>query len=230
MAKEKYKLGNITLEFIAVSLLFLAAIFIFGYIADEVVLDKEDLFDTAVSQFFAPLQSPAVYKVARMITFFGSSMFFLPAYALLVLYFLWQRKRAYAIDIALVGISSTLLLRLAKNIFKRQRPEHPIFTALTNYSFPSGHALSSFIFCSVLIYIVWNSRVKKAWKWIWSVLLFLFALSIGISRIVLRYHYPSDVLAGFCLGFAWALFSLWILKKIRSMKKDNLPEQQAKDY
>lgn len=209
-----------------VSLLFAAALFLFGYLADEVVLEGEDLFDTRVFQALEPLATPAVLSAARVITFFGSSLFFFPAYTLLVVYFLWRRKRAYALDIALVGISSTLLLHLMKNIFRRQRPDHPIFEALTNYSFPSGHALSSFIFCSVLVYIVWNGRLPLAWKWVLAVLLFLFALAIGISRIVLRYHYPSDVLAGMCLGFAWALFSLWLLKKIR--RTQHQPAQQAK--
>jgi len=148
---------------------------------------------------------------------------------LLILYFLIRRKRSYAIDIASVGISSTLLMVVLKNTFQRQRPNHPIFTALTNYSFPSGHAVSSFIFCSVLIYIVWNGHMKAAWKWILSILLVLFAVCIGISRIVLRYHYASDVLAGFCIGFVWALLSLWLLKKFRRSHRNAEPEQQAVD-
>lgn len=225
MKKENDNVRNISVELVLVSLLFVAAIFLFGFLADEVVLEKEDLFDTTVFHFFAQFATPAFISIAHVVTFFGSSYFLFPAYALLILYFLLQRKRAYAFDIALVGISSTLLMMVLKNIFRRQRPDHPIFKALTNYSFPSGHALSSFIFCSVLIYIVWNGRLQQPWKWVLSVLLFLVAVCIGISRIVLRYHYPSDVLAGMCLGFAWALLSLWLLKKFRRTQKQ--PEQQA---
>jgi undecaprenyl-diphosphatase len=217
---------GISLKLILVSLLFIAALFLFGYIADEIVLEKEDVFDTQVFRFLESYATPPVLRAAKFITFFGSSLFFLPAYSLLVLFFLVRRKRALALDIALVGLSSTALLHLLKNLFRRQRPDHPIFSALTNYSFPSGHALSSFIFCSVLIYIVWNGRWPAVWKWTLSVLLLLFAFAIGISRIVLRYHYASDVLAGFCLGFVWVLFSLWLLKKIRRRTPDQ-PEQQA---
>ncbi|MER3470732.1 MAG: hypothetical protein C4330_05215 [Chitinophagaceae bacterium] len=50
-------------------------------------------------------------------------------------------------------------------------------------------------------------------------LLLFFSISIGISRIVLRYHYASDVLAGFALGYAWVLFSLWLLNKILKAQK-----------
>jgi len=226
MKKKSDKASAISVKFLLVSLLFVAALLLFGFIADEIVLEKEDLFDTHVFDFFAQFRSPAYLQAARTLTFFGSSTFFLPAYSLLVLYFLMKRKHAYALDIALVGSSSMLLLTVLKNSFRRQRPDHPIFAALTNYSFPSGHALSSFIFCSVLIYIVWNGRLKQGWKWLLSVLFFLFAICIGISRIVLRYHYASDVVAGFCLGFAWALLSLWLLKKIRGNRNQTQPQQQ----
>ena len=225
MQSKIEKPGWITLELLLVSGLFLVALFLFGFLANEVVLEKKDLFDTAAFRFFEPFATPAMLRFAKGITFFGSSYFFLPAYSLLVLYFLFRRRRAYALDIALVGVSSTLLLRLLKHLFRRQRPEHPVFDALTNYSFPSGHALSSFIFCSVLIYIVWNGKLQKIWKSLLSFLLLLFALCIGISRIVLRYHYASDVAAGFCIGIAWALLSLWLLKKIR--RRTVQPEQQS---
>jgi membrane-associated phospholipid phosphatase len=218
MKKETKNVGALSIKLVLISLLFIAALFIFGYVADEVVLEKEDIFDSRVFHFLAQFATPAFIKVAHAITFFGSTYFFFPAYTLLVLYFLFRRKPAYALDIALVGVSSTLMMTFLKKIFHRQRPDHPIFKALTNYSFPSGHALSSFIFCSVLIYIVWHGRLSKAWKWTLSILLFLFAISIGISRIILRYHYASDVLAGMCLGFAWAMFSLWLLRKFRHHK------------
>jgi undecaprenyl-diphosphatase len=225
MQQKKETPGWISLEVVLVTGLFLAALFLFGYFATGVVNQQKSGFDAKAFQFFEPLATPALLKVAKGITFFGSSYFFLPAYSLLVLYFLVKRKTAYAIDIAVVGLSSTLLLRLLKHLFRRQRPHNPVFEALTNYSFPSGHALSSFIFCSVLIYIVWNSGLKKGWKALLSGLLFFAALCIGISRIVLRYHYATDVAAGFCIGVVWALLSLWLLKKIRLRTKQ--PEQQA---
>ncbi|HEX2607298.1 MAG TPA: phosphatase PAP2 family protein [Flavisolibacter sp.] len=102
-----------------------------------------------------------------------------------------------------------------KNIFRRHRPEFPLFKELSSYSFPSGHALSSFVFCSVLIWLTWQTHWKPGWKWVLTILLVAFSISIGISRIVLRYHYASDVVAGFSLGFAWVLLSLWVQQKFR---------------
>ena len=107
-----------------------------------------------------------------------------------------------------------------KEFFHRKRPDLPLIRTLDNFSFPSGHALSSFIFCSVLVYLVWKGGLYTAWKWALSVLLILFSISIGISRIVLRYHYASDVIAGFCLALAWVIFSLWLEKKLTSRKTE----------
>jgi undecaprenyl-diphosphatase len=212
--QEKKETRKISLKILVVPLLFIGALLLFGFLAQEVVIENEDLFDSRVFQFFKSYTNPTVISVMKFISFFGSPKFFLPAYSVLVCYFLWRRKRRYALDIGIVGVSSTLLMFGLKNVFHRPRPEFPILDRLTNYSFPSGHALCSFIFCSVMIYIIWNTNWKAGLKWLLSTFFFLFAVSIGISRIVLRYHYASDVLAGFCLGFAWALFCMWLLKRI----------------
>lgn len=223
----KKKIGEASLKLVLVSALFIAALFIFGFLVDEVVYENEDLFDSRVFHFFAQFSSPAFINAMHFLTFFGSTYFFFPAYLLMILYFIIVRKKNYALDIFIVGASSTLLMLGLKNIFHRKRPDLPLFKALTNYSFPSGHALSSFIFCSMLIYIIWNGKWQQSAKWIASVLLLLFSISIGISRIVLRYHFASDVVAGFCLGFVWSILSLWILKKISAKRLHNKNAQQA---
>ncbi|MDB5252379.1 MAG: phosphatase family protein [Flaviaesturariibacter sp.] len=210
----KKETKKVSLKILAAVLLFALALFIFGFLAQEVVVENEDLFDSHVFAFFKSYTTPQVVRWMAFLSFFGSPKFFLPAYAVLVAYFLWRRKRRYALDIGIVGVSSTVLMFSLKNVFHRQRPEFPLLARLTNYSFPSGHALCSFIFCTVMIYIVWNTQWKAGLKWVLSLFFFFFAVSIGISRIVLRYHYASDVLAGFCLGFAWALLCMYVLKRI----------------
>jgi undecaprenyl-diphosphatase len=129
-------------------------------------------------------------------------------------------RKTDGINITIIAVTSSALMFGLKEFFHRKRPDLPLIRTLDNFSFPSGHALSSFIFCSVLVYLVWKGGLRKAWKWILSVLLILFSISIGISRIVLRYHYASDVIAGFCLALAWVIFSLWLEKKLTSRKTE----------
>jgi undecaprenyl-diphosphatase len=195
--------------------LFLFAVFFFAYLAKVVVIGKQDLFDTNVFNFLSSYTTPFVIEVMKVITFFGSATFLLPAYILLVLWLWFKKKqRRLALDVTLVGLSSDLLKLALKNGFHRHRPDLPLLESLKSYSFPSGHALSSFIFASILIYVLWKEDAKPVWKWILSILLILFSIAIGISRVVLRYHYASDVIAGFCIGFSWVLLTLWLLNKI----------------
>ena len=211
---EKRRIREISFKTIAVSALFFLSIFLFAFVAHEIVFQKQDLFDTKVFSFLNPHSTDGFIKLMRVVTFFGSSYFLLPAYIILVLWLWRKRKRNDAINISALGISSFALKAILKQLFQRERPDLQLAEQLTNFSFPSGHALSSFVFCSVLIYLIWKGNLHMGWKWFLSVLLILFALSIGISRIVLRHHYASDVLAGFCVGFVWVILSFWVENKI----------------
>ena len=211
---------EIEIKTLLVSLLFIISLFVFGYLAHEIAGENETGFDNKAFQFFAAFDSPKFISVNRTLTFFGSTFFIIPAYILLIA-LLWSiHRRSDAINVLIVAASSTLLMLALKTLFHRHRPELPLLKALTNYSFPSGHALSSFIFCSVLIYLIDKGPLDIKWKWLFSILLILLSMAIGISRIVLRYHYASDVLAGFCLGFAWVIFSLWLERKLTSRKTE----------
>ena len=212
---------EIPLKLILTGLLFFTAVFLFAYIAKVVVLGKKDLFDSNVFAYLKSHTTPSVIEWMKGITFFGSELFLLPAYIVVVALLFFVKQKRLALDIAIIGISSDLLKLLLKNSFQRQRPDLPLLESLHSYSFPSGHALSSFIFFSMLIYVLWKEKLHPAWKWMLSVALLLFSFLIGISRIVLRYHYASDVIAGFCFGFSWVLLSLWLLNKLHFWFRSN---------
>lgn len=213
--KIKVLLKQISLEVFAISLLFLTALVLFAYIADEIVLENNTAFDTAVMNYVRTHETPLLIKTMTVITFYGSAQFLLPAYILLIIFYLIKKNSAYAIDIAIIGISSTAVMFLLKNIFKRHRPAIPVIKNIVGYSFPSGHSLSSFIFCSVVAYLIFQSLLKKPLKYISTFLLLLISLTIGLSRIILNVHFASDVIAGFCLGLVLVLLSFSIIKKIR---------------
>jgi undecaprenyl-diphosphatase len=209
-------IAEIEIKTILVSVLFIASLFIFGYLGHEVVGENETGFDDKAFHFFASYSNHSVITVSRIFTFFGSTYFIIPAYIILII-FLWLiHRRSDAINVLIIAVSSTLLMLGLKQFFHRHRPPLPLFKALTNYSFPSGHALSSFIFCSAIIYLIDKGKLNVKWKWIFSVLLILFSIAIGISRVILRYHYASDVIAGFCVGLVWVIFSLWLERKLTS--------------
>lgn len=224
LSKKKKILEVISLEVLLVSVLFIVSIFAFAFLAKGVVEGKEKKFDNSVFSFFDQFSTPHVISVMRVISFFGSIQFLIPAYIIMIGYFIMRKKYRNAVDVAIIGITSSALMFALKSIFHRQRPDLPIIKGIYTYSFPSGHALSSFIFCSILIFIIQNGVWKKLYKWIVSILLLVCSIIIGISRIILRAHFPTDVIASFCLGIVWVIVSLWLLKKINRqyMIKQNL--------
>jgi undecaprenyl-diphosphatase len=212
--QSKTLLQRVSVEILILAALFLGSLFLFSYIAHEAVFEQEDVFDTRVHTYLLAHTTPELIEVANGFSFLGSSLFLMPTYILLIgLLIVFQRKR-YALDVSIVALSSFLMMQLLKQVFHRKRPDLPIIKAIHTYSFPSGHALSSFIFCSILTYLVWQGKARAVFKWMLTVLLLLLAIGIGISRIVLNVHFATDVIAGFCLGVMWATLSFWIIRKI----------------
>jgi membrane-associated phospholipid phosphatase len=162
----------------------------------------------------------------RTITFFGSAEFLTVGYILLVLWFwLIKRKNLFAMHVAAIVITSSLLTAFFKNIFQRVRPLDPLIEPLKNYSYPSGHSSLGFIFYGLLAYLIWRSNIRPAYKYIIAGLLILFSLLIGFSRIYLRIHHTSDVIAGFCQGLVWLSISIWFLEKRANNMQDEISKK-----
>lgn len=127
-----------------------------------------------------------------------------------------QRLLAWIWVSGLVG--NSLIAHGLKQFFRRERPvfEAPLLVE-NNFSFPSGHAMTSILLYGLLAYVL--SRQLPAYRAIhrhfivWSVT-FLGGL-IGTSRLVLGVHYPSDVLAGWSVGSAWLAFLVLLAEGLR---------------
>lgn len=221
----QHLLKRIPAEILALAIAFLVSLLVFSFIVHEAVYEREDVFDQSVTRFFAAHASPGFIAAMKIITFFGSSTFLLPAYIVVILRYILAKNYQTAIEIAVIGSSSTALMFALKQLFQRQRPQLPILQGISGYSFPSGHALSSFIFCTLLIYLLRKEKLAAAPKNLLTALLLLCAMLIGLSRVVLNVHYATDVIGGFCLGFAWVIISFAILRKFRKNKNsgDRLP-------
>lgn len=158
-------------------------------------------------------------RIMSFVTQFGSHKFLVPAHLSLIGYFLFIRRKSwFSIRVASIGLSSLGLMFLFKWIFHRKRPAEGLIAA-KGLSFPSGHALMSTTFYGLLIYIITQTIADKTKRTILIILLLLLIQSIGFSRIYLRVHYASDVLAGYITGLAWLFISLKVLKGIEEFNK-----------
>jgi undecaprenyl-diphosphatase len=211
----KKKTKWVTVKLLVVVALFLLTLFIFWMIADEIVLEHESRFDSFIFKKLALINSPEVTRIMLLFTFLGSSYFLLPCYILLTSYYLFFKKNSsLTLNVCAIGLSSTGLLFLIKDIFRRPRPLDPLLHSVAGFSFPSGHSFSAFTFFGLIAYILWQTTIKKKWKWILSGLCLLLAICIATSRVYLHVHYASDVVAGFCLSMVWLIISLFVLNKI----------------
>jgi undecaprenyl-diphosphatase len=213
-AKVAKEAKGISLRLLVVAAIFLAALLLFGVIAREMVLENENGLDRKVFAELAGMNNTSMTTAMVFITFFGSSYFLLPAYILLILYFLlFRNNRKLSLDVASVGITSTIILFTLKTIFHRHRPLDPLVKNVNGFSFPSGHSFSSFTFFGLLIYILWNHEMNAVTRWAFTIVFILIATAIAFSRVYLHVHFASDVIAGLCLCIVWLGISLWALKK-----------------
>lgn len=204
-------------------LLFLASLFVFLALAKYVFLDNKVEFDTAAFSFIQQYVSEGTTNFMQFFTVFGNYQVLVTANLLLICYFLFiRRHKWYSIKIPAIALSSVIVMSLLKLFFNRSRPLSPLLEAARGLSFPSGHAMSSVTFFGLLIYYVYRNQKNSVWKFVLiSGLVFLIAI-IGLSRVYLRVHYASDVLAGFCAGIIWLMIAIRVLRKIEMYSKRKL--------
>jgi undecaprenyl-diphosphatase len=210
----KKKAARFSLKTIIAAIVFLLACGAFAVIADEMVLEKENGIDIWVFTRLQEITSPGLTDFMQVITFFGSSYFLLPAYGVIIIIFLWKRNLRYALNVAAVGLVGNAAVYTFKSLFHRQRPLDPLVAKVEDFSFPSGHSFASFTFFGLLLYIIIKTSSSPAVKWLAGALLFLAWFLIASSRVYLRFHYASDVIAGSLLACVWMLLCIWIFKLI----------------
>ena len=161
------------------------------------------------------------------ITHFASATFLQVAYAVVVLFYLLIKNWKRAIEIAAIGIGGFVVNYVMKLSFQRTRPPHPLIERLQNFSFPSGHATSAFIFYGLLTYLVWKTDIAKPYKYLAGFILITFSLLIGFSRVYLRVHYFTDVLAGLCIGFAWLFVTILLFETLKKKSSTEIKQEHA---
>lgn len=148
------------------------------------------------------------------ITSLGKHQVLVPANLALIIYFAAVAKQTWlSIRVLAVSLSSLVLMLFLKWLFGRQRPLSPLISAAKGLSFPSGHAIMSVAFYGIVIYWIAHAQLPSLLAFTLSVLLVILILLIGFSRVYLRVHYASDVLAGFIIGLVWLFIALLVVQQ-----------------
>ena len=122
-----------------------------------------------------------------------------------------QTRKTFGIPLSAGALGIILLNTLIKNIVQRSRPEVLHLVEEHGFSFASGHSISSLFFYGLAIWLVWRYVDNETAKRILTIVLTIPALLIGPTRIYLGVHYPTDVLAAWCLAFAAIILTIEII-------------------
>ncbi|MBW4471458.1 MAG: phosphatase PAP2 family protein [Stenomitos rutilans HA7619-LM2] len=160
------------------------------------------LWEIPILQAVHATVQPELDGFARTLTKFGVFWGVFPVAIVTGLVLLYQRRWRSLLYVAITLFSNIVINRTAKIFFHRVRPhlwEVPL--PEPDYSFPSGHAMSSMTLVVVLVALMWSTR------WCGWVLVggSVFVVAIAWTRLYLGVHYPSDILAGWMLSLAWAV-------------------------
>ncbi len=195
----------------------LAAVGLFAGLAEEVLKGATQRFDDSVLLWLNSHASEQFDVAALEVTALGSGTVVWMT-VLVATAFLWASRHRYSAALLWVAVlGGTVLNILLKNSFNRPRPQ--LFEWRTPHaglsSFPSGHAMTSFVVYWTLAYLLTRLETSVVLRRLTWLLAIVVILLIGVTRLYLGVHYPSDVLAGFVIGFAWATFCATGIEVVR---------------
>lgn len=178
----------------------------FAALADEVLEGDVDRFDRAILAWIHGHGAPWIDTVAIEATALGSFVV-LATLGLTLSVLLWHlQKQRYVALIWLAITGSLVLNQTLKVAFRRSRPD--VFEWLVqvgSLSFPSGHAMNSMVFYTVAAYAIGHVVGPGRTRALTYAMAATIIAVIGFTRMYLGVHFPSDVLAGYAVGYAWAI-------------------------
>ena len=185
---------------------------LFGELADDVREQETIFFDAPILEFMRTLHSDWLTMLVTWLTQLGGVMgaTIIVVFGVIMLWRFGQKTSAWMLGVGVAG--AALINIILKSIFARARPdlwEHLVVE--TFYSFPSGHAMASSALAFSLILIAWRTR----WRWPVVATALIYMLVIGLTRLYLGVHYPSDVLAGWAISLAWVVIVAVVLGILR---------------
>lgn len=166
--------------------------------------------DYQISHYFYEWHRSGLTTIMTVITHLGDKITQTLVTVLTVALLFILKKWRVALWYGFTILGGALLLNgTIKEFYARVRPSQidPL-VEIGGYSFPSGHSMGAVIVYGGLLFLILRSIRSSRLKVFLSVITFMMILSIGLSRIYLAVHFPSDVIGGFSLGLSWLALSI----------------------
>ncbi|MDA8216813.1 MAG: phosphatase PAP2 family protein [Dehalococcoidales bacterium] len=169
--------------------------------------------DLAITRALQSVQEPVFRTVMIGVSFIGFTIPFLPFVVTVSLLLWWWQGLPQGLLVSLgtgVGIAVAFAI---KEIVRRPRPAAPevaVYQKLTDFSFPSEHVVTYVLFFGIVGYLAARWWPAGWYRWVALVGSGLAILLVGPSRVYLGAHWPSDVLAGYLVGYAVLVWSIFV--------------------
>lgn len=185
----------------------LAPFLMWGKLAEDVWKRESFRFDDPILLWMRDQHNAFLDRIMLGLSLVGGYPLLFMSGALLLFFLLTsQRRNALFVALCIGGVSA--LNVSAKMLFQRARPDLWVSLAPEpDYSFPSGHAMLSSAFTAMIVALVWRAAKTRpnagAWRLASALIGVIFVVTVGLSRLYLGVHYPSDILAGWLASCAW---------------------------
>ncbi len=174
----------------------------FGELAEDLRAGEVFFFDAPLLQFAHTLARAGWDTFFVRMSAIGYVYGVVPMDIVLVLVLAVRRRLSEGLFAGLAFVGSALLNLGAKQLFARARPTlWESIAPESSFSFPSGHAMGSMTLAAVLVLLAWRTR----WRWPVAIVASAFVALVGLSRVYLGVHYPSDILAGWTAALVWTV-------------------------
>lgn len=206
------------------------ALWLFAEIADEILDQESFTFDKEILLTLKQLHSPLLDQVMLGFTYLGEPVILVLICLVLGVWLLLRGTRSQATTLIIAVVGASLLNNWLKLLFGRARPllwERVVDVG--QYSFPSGHAMISLVTFGMIGYLLSNQFPR--WRSGIIGLTIVLVAGIGLSRMYLGVHWPTDIVAGYAAGLVWlvaCIFSLqvWQARFVVSQENASLPAQE----
>jgi membrane-associated phospholipid phosphatase len=189
----------------------LLPLWLFADLAEDVVSRDVFGFDEPILLYMHVNASAGFDRLMLFFSFIGSALVLTPLDATIIGLCLYYGRKRDAMFFLLATGGAALLNFSAKLAFARDRPDlWPSISPEITYSFPSGHAMSSMAATSAMLVLLWHTDSR--WRLPLTAVGAGFVFFVGLSRVYLGVHYPSDILAGWLASLAWVIGLALLIK------------------
>ncbi len=198
--------------------LLIAISFIVFLIMGFMVAGKPEgvLFDQPVMDFVHSYNNLLLIRAMEIISFLGSEVFLFPVMGTAIAYFTIKKRYFIAGLLLISSLGSWLMNHLLKQIFQRPRPYDYFLVEQGGLSYPSGHSMVSMTMFLTIAYLLTRNSSREGFnKKVWIGAL-SYVLLMGVSRVFLGVHWPSDIIGGFAAGYVfYSVYMHFISKRIK---------------